>query len=41
MTTPVIAGPDPAIHRGKRLVDFLMDAQVKRAHDCLRTGRPS
>ncbi|MDI4237985.1 hypothetical protein AAFX91_07935 [Bradyrhizobium sp. 31Argb] len=37
----VIAGLDPAIHRAKRILDFLMDARVKPAHDDLRMGRPS
>jgi hypothetical protein len=34
--TVVIAGLDPAIHRAKRIFDFLMDARVKPAHDELR-----
>jgi hypothetical protein len=34
----VIAGLDPAIHRAKRIADFLMDARVKPAHDGLRLG---
>jgi hypothetical protein len=37
----VIAGLDPAIHRAKRIFEFLMDARVKPAHDGLEMGRPS
>ena len=29
----VIAGLDPAIHRSKSIIDVLMDARVKPAHD--------
>jgi hypothetical protein len=37
----VIAGLDPAIHRAKRILEFLMDARVKPAHDGLEVGHPS
>jgi hypothetical protein len=37
----VIAGLDPAIHRAKRIFEFLTDARVKPAHDGLEMGRPS
>jgi hypothetical protein len=34
----VIAGFDPAIHRSKSTLKFLMDARVKPAHDGLEIG---
>jgi hypothetical protein len=37
----VIAGLDPAIHRAKRIFEFLMDERVKPAHDGLEVGHPS
>jgi hypothetical protein len=33
----VIAGPDPAIHRAKRVFE-VMDARVKPAHDDVLIG---
>jgi len=36
--TVVIAGLDPATHRAKRILEFLMDARVKPAHDDLKIG---
>jgi hypothetical protein len=39
ISSTVIAGLDPAIHRAKRTFDFLMDARVKPAHDDLTLGR--
>ena len=36
--TVVIAGLDPATHRAKRILEFLMDARVKPAHDGLEIG---
>jgi hypothetical protein len=35
----VIAGPDPAIHRAKRMFEVLMDARVKPAHDEMSIGK--
>jgi hypothetical protein len=35
----VIAGPDPAIHRAKRIFVSLMHARVKPAHDELQLRR--
>jgi hypothetical protein len=37
----VIAGLDPAIHRAKRIYEFLMDVRVKPAHDDLEIGSTS
>jgi hypothetical protein len=39
MTHLVIAGLDPAIHRAKRSLEYLMDARVKPAHDDLGMRR--
>jgi hypothetical protein len=36
--TVVIAGLDPAIHRSKGILGFLMDARVKPARDELEIG---
>jgi hypothetical protein len=35
----VIAGLDPAIHRAKRILDFLMDPRVKPGGDELKMRR--
>jgi len=37
----VIAGPNPASYRVKRIFRCLMDARLKPAHDGLEMGRPS